>query len=99
MVAADATILVDDFHVRLWERAPAVVDGTTLTVPPASARFAVSATAFGQSRVETATNATPIMITKEAQGWRTSAFSIDVGHRDEPLVACRPARQVAVRVT
>lgn len=86
VATADVVIPIDAFHVRLWDRTPAATDAdrTTLTVAPGAARFALSATAFGESRVRIATNATPIVITKELQGWRSAAFSIDDPGRDEP---------------
>jgi hypothetical protein len=93
VLVGDVTVPVDDFHVRLWGRAPAVVEGSTLTVQPSGARFAVSATVLGESRVNTATNATPIVVTKEAGGWRTSAFSIESPHVGEPwLLVVAPGR-------
>lgn len=84
VLVGDMIVPVSDFHVRLWDRAPAVVEGSMLLVPPGSARFAVSATAFGESRVRTATNATAIVVTKEAGSWRTSAFSLGYSLAGEP---------------
>jgi len=86
LTTADMTIPVNAFHVRLWDRTPAAVDAnrTTLTIAPRAARFALSATAFGESRVRFATNATPIVITKGPQGWHSSAFSIDDPDHGEP---------------
>jgi hypothetical protein len=43
----------------------------------------MSAAALGESRVRVATNATPIVLVKEAEGWRSSAFSIDYPYTDE----------------
>lgn len=89
----EAAVPVDAFHVRLWDRAAADVEGRTLTVQPGDARFAVSATALGQNAVRIATNATPILITRGTDGWRTSAFSIVYVHHDEEWsLAVAPAR-------
>jgi hypothetical protein len=86
VTTAGMAIPVDAFHVRLWDRSPAVVDAdsTMLTVAPGAARFAVSATALGESRVRVATNATPIVITKEPEGWHSAAFEIDDPDHGEP---------------
>ncbi len=47
-----------------------------LTIAPGAGLFAVSATMLGVSGVVTATNATPLAITKDDTGWSTSGFSI-----------------------
>jgi len=94
LITADMTIPVEAFHIRLWDRTPAVVDAdrTTLTVAPGAARFALSATAFGESRVRFATNATPIVITKQPLGWHSSAFSIhDPDHGEPRSLVIAPA--------
>lgn len=91
--AGDVTIPVDEFHVRLWDGAPAVVEGTTLTVPPGGARFAVSATALGESGVRIATNATPIVMTKDEDSWRTSTFSIEPSLGDDRWTLVVPPLQ------
>lgn len=91
--ASEAMVPVDAFHVRLWDRAMADVEGHTLTVRSGDARFAVSAIALGRSAVRTATNATPIVITRGADGWRTSAFSVAYLHDGETWsLAVAPAR-------
>lgn len=79
IVAGDATLPVDTLHVRLWDRAHAEVERQTLTVQPGEARFVVSATALGHNAVQTASNATPITITRGADGWRTSSFILAHG--------------------
>jgi hypothetical protein len=86
VVTAGMSIPVDAFHVRLWDRTPAAVDAdrTTLTIAPGAARFAMSATALGESRVRFATNATPIVLTKHPDGWHTAAFSIAYPHHANP---------------
>lgn len=89
VTAGEATVPVEAFHVRLWDRAPADAEGQTLIVQPGEARFAVSATVLGHHAVQTATNASPIVITHGADGWRTSSFSI--AHREWSL-AVAPAR-------
>lgn len=66
---------------------------TPLPARIGDARFAISATALGQSAVKTATNATPIVITRGVDGWRTSPFSIAyLHHGEEWLLAVAPAR-------
>ena len=86
VTTAGMSITVGSFHVRLWDRTPADVgvDRTTLTVAPGAARFAVSATALGESRVRFATNATPIVLTREPEGWHSAAFSIGVPRQADP---------------
>lgn len=83
VAAVDTTWVVERFHVRLWDRTGAQPTDAGATVPAGSARFAVSATALGGTGVVTATNATPIDITKHAAGWSTSGFSIVAQYADE----------------
>lgn len=93
VLAGDAAVPIDAFHVRLWGRVAARVEENTLTIEPGEARFAVGATALGRNAVKTATNATPIVITHDADGWRTSSFSIAHLHQGEEWsLAVAPAR-------
>ena len=93
VLAGEVAVPVDDFHVRLWERASAHAEGHTLTVEPGDARFAVSAVALGRNAVQIVINATPIVITHGAGGWRTSSFSIAHSHHGEEWsLAVAPAQ-------
>jgi hypothetical protein len=93
IVAGVSRVPVDAFHVRLWARADTKVEGHTLTVQPGSARFAVGVVVLGHNAVQTATNATPIVITRGDDGWRTSPFSITSTHLGEEVsLAVAPAR-------
>lgn len=89
VVAGGWAMPVESFHVRLWSRAPAELEGRSLTVLPGAAHFAVSATALGHHAVQTATNATPIVLTRAVDGWRTASFTIEYG---EWSVVVAPAR-------
>lgn len=81
--AVDTTWIVSRFQVRLWDRTVAHHTAGVATVPAGNARFAVSATALGGTGVVTATNATPIVITKHGAGWSTSGFAIVPQHSGE----------------
>lgn len=80
---ADASLIIDEFRVRLWGRTPARLEhaGTTLTLPARSAWFAVSAASGGVHGVVSATHETEIVIRRELEVWTTSAFTIT--HRDD----------------
>lgn len=93
VVTDGATVPVEAFHVRLWDRARAEVEGRTLTVQPGDARFAVSVTALGHDAVQTATNATPLVLMHGADGWSTSPFTIASQYHGETwTLAVAPAR-------
>lgn len=93
IVSAGVPVPVDSFHVRLWDRAQAMSTGSVLVVSPGLARFALTASALGESRVRFATNATPIVLTHDAKGWRTDQFVIEQTIGGAPWsVAIGPAR-------
>jgi hypothetical protein len=95
IVSAGIPVPVESFHVRLWDRAPAMATGSAVVIPARRARFAAAATAFGESRVRLATNATPIVITHGAHGgWRSDQFALEAieAHGREWSVVIGPAR-------
>jgi hypothetical protein len=77
MESSGELFAVEQLQVRLWDRTPASIDASgTVTVAPGAALFTISATMLGMSGVVAATNATPLVITKDDSGWSTSGFSI-----------------------
>ncbi|MCX4243075.1 hypothetical protein [Paraliomyxa miuraensis] len=93
IVAHGMTIPVDGLHLQLRERAPAVAEGATLTIAPGAARFGAGVSALGESRHRWVTNATPIVVTHDADGWASSGFEIKETVDGEPwTIAIAPAR-------
>ena len=79
---SDENLSIEDFRVQLWDRVPAMLDedGETLTIPPGDVWFALSAAAQGALGVIAASNATPIVIGRDDDGWSSSKFTI--AHQD-----------------
>lgn len=75
---AEATMVVDDFRILLWDSTPAALsgEGHTLTIPAGRAWFAVSAAAGDAVGVVAATNETEIVITRIRDYWTSSTFTL-----------------------
>ena len=79
VTASDLSIPLEGAHLRLWERADGVAEGSTLTIAPGAARFVAGVSALGESRyVDDLTNATPITVVQEPYGWLMPAFDVIV---------------------
>lgn len=93
--ARGLAVPVDRAHLRLWERAAATAEGSTLSVAPGAAKFVASVSMFGEQRhLQHVTNATPIIVAHDGDGWSTSAFLVGVsdGEAWSATVVVEPAR-------
>jgi hypothetical protein len=93
---SETELMVDDFAVRLWDRALGVHDARTrtLTFAPGTVRLVVSASSNGASYAVTATNESELVLTVEGQGWAASALTIgyDDDRGDHWTLAIEPAQ-------
>ncbi|MCX4242963.1 hypothetical protein [Paraliomyxa miuraensis] len=93
IVAYGMEIPIEGLHLRLWERASGVAEGSTLTIAPGAARFSAGVSALGESRHRWVTNATPIVVAHDAEGWASSGFAIEETVDGEPwMVVIAAAR-------